>query len=254
MPLRHTFTLLKEDSKPPPGAPRTGNKRRGNKDRRQSTAHQIPIRAWQPAGIPLEDWDQYLATCWLSSSRQPGGCHPVPRKRHPLRAGTKVVGPQGLPISMLVSVFNTGLNGKDKSQHPGLFLSREVLLFQLLKLVWLMHIRTHTHAYQRNVCFYQYVYWGNDSEGFSNPLMNLSLTSDQQCGQLAFWTHVLVLSWLPDCDIRWFSTEMACCLLLDLQNRCDWFLLLHESHRIQGIGSFKQVAAEIIAHVFILWN
>lgn len=56
----------------------------------------------------------------------------MPRERHALRAGTKVAGPQGLPISMLVCVFNTGLNGKDKSQHPGLFLSREVLLFQLL--------------------------------------------------------------------------------------------------------------------------
>lgn len=36
---------------------------------------------------------------------------------------------------MLVCVVNTGLNGGDKSQHPGLFLSREVLLFQLLTLV-----------------------------------------------------------------------------------------------------------------------
>lgn len=51
---------------------------------------------------------------------------------NPLRDGTKVAGPQGLPISMLVCVFNTGLNGKDKSQNPGLFISREVLLFQLL--------------------------------------------------------------------------------------------------------------------------
>lgn len=42
----------------------------------------------------------------------------MPRERHPLRAVTKVAGPQGLPISMLVCVFNTGLNGKDKSQDP----------------------------------------------------------------------------------------------------------------------------------------
>lgn len=68
-------------------------------------------------------------------SRQAGGCHPVPRERHPLRAGTKVAGPQGLPISMLFCVFNTGLNGEDKSQHPGLFLDMEVLLFQLLMLL-----------------------------------------------------------------------------------------------------------------------
>lgn len=39
-------------------------------------------------------------------SRQAGGCHPVPRERHPLNAGTKVSGPQGLPISILVCVFN----------------------------------------------------------------------------------------------------------------------------------------------------
>ena len=140
--LRHIFAILtpRKDSKPPPGVSQTGKKQKGNQDRCQSSTHQIPIKAWQPAGIPLEDWDQYLATCWLSSSRQPGGCHPVPRERHPLRAGTKVAVPQGLPISMLVCVFNTGLNGKDKSQYPSLFLSREVLLFQLLMPVWLMHI------------------------------------------------------------------------------------------------------------------
>lgn len=68
-------------------------------------------------------------------SRQAGGCHPMPRERHPLKAGTKVAGPWGLPISILVCVFNTGLNGGDKSQHPGLFIGREVLLLQLLMLV-----------------------------------------------------------------------------------------------------------------------
>lgn len=42
----------------------------------------------------------------------------MPRERHPLRAGTKVAGPQGLPISMLVCVFNTGLNGKGQEPAP----------------------------------------------------------------------------------------------------------------------------------------
>lgn len=127
-----------------------------NQDKCQSSARQIAIRAWQPAGIPQEDWDQYLATCWLSSRWQPGGCHPVPRERHPLRDGTKVAGPLGLPISMLVCVFNTGLNGKDKRQHPGLFLSREVLVFQLLMLLWLMHMDAYMHIYERNfyLCWY----------------------------------------------------------------------------------------------------
>lgn len=40
--------------------------------------------------------------------------------------------PWGLAISMLVCVFRPGLNGEDNSQGPGLFLSREVFLFQLL--------------------------------------------------------------------------------------------------------------------------
>lgn len=48
---------------------------------------------------------------------------------------TKVAGPQGLAISMLLCVVNTGLNGGaggggGKSQHPGLFLGREVSLVQ----------------------------------------------------------------------------------------------------------------------------
>lgn len=59
----------------------------------------------------------------------------MPRERHPLTDGTKVAGPGGLPISMLVGVFNTGLNGKDKRQHPFLFLRRKVLVFQLLMLL-----------------------------------------------------------------------------------------------------------------------
>lgn len=66
-------------------------------------------------------------------SRQAGGCHPVPRERHPLNAGTKVSGPQGLPIS--ICVFNTGLNGKDKSQQPRVFLGQEVLVLQPLMLL-----------------------------------------------------------------------------------------------------------------------
>lgn len=81
-----------------------------------------------------------LVTCCLSSPRHAGGCHPVPRERHPLRSGTKVSGPQGLPNSMLNWVFNTGLNEKDKRQQPGLFWSREVLLFQLLMSLQIMHI------------------------------------------------------------------------------------------------------------------
>lgn len=90
---------------------------------------------WQPAGIPMEAWGSVSSSMLFVQSRQAGGCHPVPRERHPLKAGTKVAGPQGLPISILVCVFNTGLNGEDKSQHPGLFLAREVLLLQLLMLL-----------------------------------------------------------------------------------------------------------------------
>lgn len=89
-------------------------------------------------------------------SRQAGGCHPVPRERHPLKAGTKVVGPQGLPISILVCVFNTGLNGKDKSQQPDLFLGQEVLLLQLLMLLLTyvyICLYIHRNEYNVVVCF-----------------------------------------------------------------------------------------------------
>lgn len=51
--------------------------------------------------------------------------------------------PWGLAISMLVCVFRPGLNGEDNSQGPGLFLSREVFLFQLLMLPPDLYI----HAY-----------------------------------------------------------------------------------------------------------
>lgn len=80
------------------------------------------MRIWQHAACPVAG-SLVPVTQW-------------PRERDILLGhDTKVAGPQGLPISMLVCVVNTGLNGRDKSQQPGLFLSREVLLFQLLMLL-----------------------------------------------------------------------------------------------------------------------
>lgn len=151
-PHRHT--------KPPPGASQTRTtktNRKGNQDRRQSSAHQIPIGAWRPAGILLEATEIRIwqhAACPVAGRL--AAVTQCPERDILLGAVTKVAGPQGLPISMLVCVFNTGLNGKDKSQHPGLFLSREVLLFQLLMPDCLMHIYAYMHIYERNVCFHRY--------------------------------------------------------------------------------------------------
>lgn len=86
------------------------------------------VRIWQHAACPA--W-------WLSPSR--------PGRDILLGDDTKVAGPQGLPISMLVCVVNAGLNGGDKSQHPGLFLSGEVLLFQLLAPVRHAYLRIYAY-------------------------------------------------------------------------------------------------------------
>lgn len=124
---------------------------KGNQDKCQSSARHEQSGPGNLLAYLRRKWDQYLATCWLSGCWQPGGCHPVPRERHPLTDGTKVAVPGGLPISMLVCVFNTGLNGKDKRQHPFLFLRREVLVFQLLMLLWLMHMDAYMHKYEGNL-------------------------------------------------------------------------------------------------------
>lgn len=124
-----------KDREPPPGASRERNKQQTKRKSGQTPIFRPSDTNWGPGDLLASLWRTEISI-WQHAGRPVAdslvAVTQCPERDILLVAGTKVAGPQGLPISILVCVFNTGLNGKDKSQHPGLFLSREVLLFQLL--------------------------------------------------------------------------------------------------------------------------